>query len=190
MRTSNSKKLDKLFIDRNSPYHFSPDPLSLEDIATIFEAARWSPSCYNEQPWRFCYARQPNDLEKFRSTLVEANQAWANKAPLLIYIFSKKQFSQNDKPNPWAGFDTGAAWMALTFQANKLGLQTHAMGGFDAEKAYAVTGIDADKYNVICAVAVGKTSAASNLSENSQSHASLSQRKPLDDIIFEPKKIS
>lgn len=90
------------------------DPISTEDIATIFEAARWSPSCYNEQPWRFYYARQPNDLEKFRATLVEAN-----KAPLLIYIFSKKQFSQNDKPNHWAGFDTGAAWMALTFQANK-----------------------------------------------------------------------
>jgi len=181
MRTSNSKKLDKLFIDRHSPYGFLPDSISTEDIETIFEAARWSPSCYNEQPWRFCYARQPNDLERFRSTLVEANQAWANTAPLLIYVFSKKRFSQNDKINHWAGFDTGAAWMALTFQANKLGLHTHAMGGFDADKAFAATGVDPDKYDVICAVAIGKISEAGDL-KNSEN---LSLRKPLDEILFE-----
>ncbi|VAW87743.1 hypothetical protein MNBD_GAMMA16-1255 [hydrothermal vent metagenome] len=182
MRISNNQKLDKLFIDRSSPYDFLSEPISEEDIETIFEAACWSPSCYNEQPWYFCYARQARELEKFRSTLVEANQAWANRAPLLIYIFSKKYFSQNGKLNRWAEFDTGAAWMALTFQANKLGLHTHAMGGFDADKAFEVTGIDRDRYDVICAVAVGKTSETSKDLKNREN---LSLRKPMNEIVCE-----
>ncbi len=178
MRTSNNKKLDKLFVERWSPREFLSDTISDEDIETIFEAAHWSPSCFNEQPWRFVYARQQDDLEKFRSTLVEGNQTWANQAPLLIYVFSKKHFSQNDKPNRWADFDSGAAWMALTLQANMLGLHTHAMGGYDPDKAFTVTNMDPDKYDVVCAIAVGKIDKTSN-------RESQSSRKSLDEIVFE-----
>lgn len=155
MRKTDNKKLDNIFIERWSPRAFAPQPIADEDIDTMFEAARWSPSCFNEQPWRFVFAKHPDELKKFQSALAESNQPWATKAPLLAFAFSKKRFTHNDKPNRWADFDVGAAWMALTLQAHKLGLHTHAMGGFDTDKAFNVTRMDSDEYNVICAIAVG-----------------------------------
>jgi nitroreductase len=184
MRNTDIKKLDSMFIERWSPRAFSPESVSEEDLNTLFEAARWSPSCFNEQPWRFHYAQQAEDLEKFQSVLVEANQSWANKAPVLVLVFSKKHFTHNDKPNRWAEFDAGAAWMALTLQANMLGLHTHAMGGFDAEKAFAVTGMDPEQYNVICAVAIGKIGDANSLTEDQRDNETPSPRKPIDEIAF------
>jgi len=184
MRKTDDKNLDKQFIERWSPREFLPDAINDEDIKTIFESARWSPSCFNEQPWRFVYATQPNDLDIFLSVLNDGNQTWAKKAPLLILVFSSKHFSRNDKPNRWADFDTGAAWMALTLQANKLGLHTHAMGGFDPNKAFEVTGLDPDKHNAICAIAVGKINDENNSSDvNNEEQRSL--RKTLDEIAFE-----
>lgn len=185
MRKTASTKLDSMFIERWSPRAFLPDPIADEDIATIFEAARWSPSCFNEQPWRFVYARQPEDLQRFRSVLVEKNQIWASNAPLLALVFSQKSFTQNDKSNRWADFDTGAAWMALTLQANKLGLYTHGMGGFDVEKAYAATGIDPNQFNAICAIAIGKRGDANILPDDLKDGESPSGRRSMNEILFE-----
>lgn len=185
MRSSEYDKLNPMFIERWSPRAFLPDPIPEQDIKLLFEAARWSPSCFNEQPWRFVYASQAADLEKFRSVLAESNQTWAKHAPLLIFAFSKKSFSHNDKPNRWADFDSGAAWMALTLQANQLGLHTHGMGGFDQDKAYAVTGVSAQSYNAICAIAVGKMGEASTLPEDLRSREEPSERKVLTEIAFE-----
>ena len=185
IRTTNSPKLDRMFIERWSPRSFLQDSISEDDIQTMFEAARWSPSGYNEQPWRFVYAQQSGDLEQFRSALMEANQSWANDAPLLIFVFSKKHFTQNEKPNPWAEFDTGAATMALSLQANKLGLHTHVMGGIYADKAFEVTGMESDKYDVVCAIAVGKIGDMSDVETSSGSQESRSPRKKLSEFVFE-----
>lgn len=153
-------------------------------MQTLFEAARWSPSCFNEQPWRFVYAHKPDDLDKLRSVLVESNQAWANHAPLLAIAFSKKSFTHHGKPNRWADFDTGAAWMALTLQANKLGLHTHGMGGFDIDKAYEVTGMDPDEYNVICAIAIGKMADPDSLPDELKEREAPSDRKAVEEIAI------
>jgi nitroreductase len=185
MRKSDYKNLDKMFIERWSPRAFLSDPVAEEDIKTIFEAAHWSPSCFNEQPWRFVYAHQQEDLEKFRSVLNEGNQIWANKAPLLIFAFSKKSFTHNNKPNRWADFDTGAAWMALTLQANKLGLYTHGMGGFDAEKAFTTTGVNSDEFNVICAIAIGKIGDAMSLPDNFRDGETPNDRRAMEEVVFE-----
>jgi len=188
MRKTAFKKLDNMFIERWSPRAFLSDPIADDDIKTIFEAARWSMSCFNEQPWRFVYAQQVDDLKKFGTVLSEGNQRWATKAPLLVFAFSKKTFTHNDKPNRYADFDTGAAWMALTLQANKLGYFTHGMGGYDKEKAFSVTGMDPDQYNVICAIAIGKIGGASLLPEDLEAREVPSSRKELDEIILEGKK--
>jgi len=185
MRTTNYPNLDKMFIERWSPYGFSQEPIADEDIQTIFEAARWSPSSYNEQPWRFAFAQEEKDLQQFRSVLVDANQTWANKAPLLIFVFSKKHFTQNDNPNPWASFDTGAASMALSLQANKLGLHTHVMGGIHADKAFKVTGMNPEKYDVVCAIAVGKLDDDHSIEAGGNKKRSV--RKELDEFVFEMK---
>lgn len=156
MRRTNYKKLDDMFIARWSPREFLPDAIESEDVETLFEAARWSPSCFNEQPWRFVYANTPDDVSLFRTALVKDNQGWTENVPLLVFVFSKIHFAQNSKLNKWAGFDTGAAWMALTLQANRLGIHTHAMGGIKRDVAFEVTGMDSDAYDVVCAIALGR----------------------------------
>ena len=185
MRRTENGKLDSMFIERWSPRALSSESIAEEDIHTLFEAARWSPSCYNEQPWRFVYAHRDEDIKQFRSVLVEANQVWANNAPLLIFVFAKKNFSANDKPNRWSEFDTGAAWMSLALQAHQLGLYTHAMGGFDSNKAYEVTAMDASEYDVLCAVAVGKLGASDMLPEGLKDREIKSDRKLINEIAFE-----
>ena len=124
-------------------------------MRSLFEAARWAPSCSNEQPWMFAYAVSESGRAKIVEVLVPQNQIWAAKAPLLMVIFSRLTFAHNGKPNAWHSFDAGAAWMSLALQAHKLGLIAHAMGGFDPEKAYATLGVDREKYAAIAAVAVG-----------------------------------
>ena len=156
MRTTSLKSLDPVFIQRQSPYGFEKDPIPECDLKTIFEAARWSPSCYNEQPWLYVYAQGGEALKEFQSTLMEANQKWANDAPVLIMLFAQKHFERNGKENRWAAFDAGASWMALALQAEKLGYKTHAMGGFYADKTFEVAGVDPKKYDVMAVIALGK----------------------------------
>jgi len=184
MRKTVYDKLDRMFIERWSPRAFLSDPVTEEDIKTLFEAARWSPSCFNEQPWRFVYAHRPDDLKRFRSVLTEKNQVWANHAPLLVLVFSKKTFAHNGNPNRWADFDTGAAWMALTLQANKLSLYTHGMAGFSVDKAFAITGVDPDEYNAICAIAVGRLGEPATLPDDLRKREVPSDRKTMDEIVF------
>ena len=185
MRKTDQNKLDRMFIERWSPRAFSSESIQEEDIQTLFEAARWSPSCFNEQPWRFVYARRQEELDRFHSALAEGNQVWANSAPMLVFVFSKKNFTQNGKPNRWADFDAGAAWMALALQAHKLGLYTHGMGGFDSDKVFSVTGIDPAEYNAVCAIAIGKLGDTANLPEALREREVPSDRKPMDDLVFE-----
>jgi len=185
MRKTDYDKLDRMFIDRWSPRAFVTDAIAEEDIMTLFEAARWSPSCFNEQPWRFVYARKPEDIERFCAALTEKNRLWACKAPLLVLVFSKKTFTQSGKHNRWANFDTGAAWMAFTLQANRLGLYTHGMAGFSAEKAYEVTGMDPAEYDAICAVAVGKVGDPQSLPEDLRNRETPNDRKAISELVFE-----
>ncbi len=185
MRTSSLPRLDPLFIDRWSPRAFLPDPLSDEEVASLFEAARWSPSCRNEQPWRFVYARTERDRARFLTALVEGNRVWAASAPLLVLAFALNRFSHNDQPNRWGPFDTGAAWMALALQAERLGLKCHAMGGFDEGLAYEVAGVDPAQFTVLCAIAVGRQGPPSQLPEGLREREHPSGRKGLQEIASE-----
>lgn len=141
--------------ERWSPRAFSNEKISREEILPLIEAARFAPSCFNEQPWRFIIADQEETLKKMQSILAPANQLWANKAPALILILAKKTFSLNGKDNYWHMFDSGTAWGFLSLEAQKRGLITHAMGGFDMDKARKVFNIPSD-LEIITVVAVGK----------------------------------
>jgi nitroreductase len=185
MRNTTFSKLGQIFIDRWSPRAFLPDKVSHEDLMTLFEAARWSPSCFNEQPWHFIYAVSDTDLARFHTVLNEKNRTWGSKAPVLIIAFSRTRFRRNQKPNRWADFDTGAAWLALTLQANQLGLHCHAMGGFDQDKAHEVTHVDREQYNAVCVIAVGRRADADVLPEDLRVQETPSDRNPLDEMISE-----
>lgn len=177
--------IDPLFIRRWSPRAFDQSPIDDDILKSLFEAARWSMSCFNEQPWLFAYASQKKDLELYLSLLTEGNQKWAVRAPVLGFIFARRRFTHNDKPNVWAAFDSGAAWMAMTLRARMLGLYTHGMGGFHREKVYAALGVPEMDYEVMCAFALGRYGDRDNLPEDIKMKELPSNRRPLKNMIFE-----
>lgn len=177
--------VDTMFIDRWSPRSFSPEPVDHEELMALFEAARWAPSAMNEQPWRFIYATKETDRQKFVSALVGFNQVWACAAPVVLFLLATKTFAADKSPNKWAAFDCGAAWVSLAFQAGKLGLHAHAMGGFDSAKAYEVTGVSPDEYDIVAAIVVGKRADPSLLPNALQSREMPNMRKSVQEIAWE-----
>jgi nitroreductase len=178
-------EVDAMFLDRWSPRAFSPEPVGEQELAALFEAARWAPSCFNEQPWLFLFGSEHDDLERFRSLLVEGNRAWADSAPVLGVVFAKRHFDRNGKANRHYAFDTGAAWMSLALQARKLGLYTHAMGGFDEDRSYQVLGVPKEKYEAMAAIAIRRRADAARLPDNLAQKEGPSDRRPRNDIAIE-----
>ena len=178
-------EVDEIFLDRWSPRAMSGDSVSEEDLLTLFEAARWAPSSYNNQPWRILYARRDTEhWDAFLGLLVEGNRAWAKDAAALLLFVSKETFDFNGKPYPTHSFDTGAAWENLALQATMRGLVTHGMQGFDYERARAELNIP-EGFRVEAMVAVGKPGDPSTLPEGLREREKPSDRKPLSEITCE-----
>lgn len=147
--------IETLFLKRWSPRSFSDKPLSEADLNRLFEAARWAPSTYNEQEWRFLYARRGSPhWTTFLNILAEANQVWCKAAAALVVVTSKKTFTRTGKPNPVHTFDSGLASMNLMLQAAAMGAFAHGMAGFDRDKARADLKIPED-YSVEAMIALG-----------------------------------
>ncbi len=172
-------EVDSMFTDRWSPRAFASDPLPEHQIKTLFEAARWAPSCFNEQPWLFVYATEPEQRRKLASVLVEKNQRWAAKCPLLMFVLARRQFREGGRENRHAPFDAGSAWMSLALQARRLGLYAHAMAGFSIKKAYEALGVSEEKYLVMAAIAVGRKGDADQLPDDLRAMESPNDRMPL-----------
>jgi nitroreductase len=144
-----------LFHQRWSPRSFDDRDVSAADLNRVFEAARWAASSFNEQPWRFLAGRRNSETyKKILSSLIEFNQAWASKAPVLILGVAKSTFSHNKTPNRVALYDLGAAASYLTLEAAALGLSTHQMAGFDVDTARKAFGIPED-YIIGAVIALG-----------------------------------
>ncbi len=170
--------IDSMFTDRWSPRALAPEPLSDREVQTLFEAARWAPSCFNEQPWLFVYATAPEERRRLVACLAPKNQAWAGQAPLVMFLLARRTFQKGGKENRHAPYDAGAAWMALALQARKLGLYAHAMAGFNQEKAHDVLGASKEEYHVMAAVAVGRKTDDAGLPEDLRAMESPNSRKP------------
>jgi nitroreductase len=177
--------IDKMFTDRWSPRGFDPQPLSEEQVGQLFEAARWAPSCFNEQPWRFYYAASPADREAYLSALVPRNQLWAKRAPLLVFVLARRTFRQSGRHNRHAAFDAGAAWLSMALQARKMGLYAHAMAGFNQRRAFTVLGVSEADYHIMAAVAVGRKGSADHLPDEMQAIEKPNNRRPLNEIMIE-----
>lgn len=133
------------FLDRWSPLAFSDRPIEQEKIASLFEASRWAPSSFNEQPWRYVYATKDDGADRMRmEALLNAGNAWAKNAYLLIVSFAKRNFAYNGKENRHALHDLGAASAYLVLQCPALGLIAHQMEGYDFVKASALPGAPED----------------------------------------------
>ncbi|MDT5270093.1 MAG: hypothetical protein QOH49_2279 [Acidobacteriota bacterium] len=177
--------VDELFLDRWSPRAMSGEGVTDEELMTLFEAARWAPSSYNNQPWRILYARRETEQwPVFFGLMVEGNQSWAKDAAALLLFVSKETFDFNGKPYPTHSFDTGAAWENLALQSTMLGLVTHGMQGFDYERARTELNIP-EGFRVEAMIAVGHPGDPAQLPEPLREREAPSGRKPLSEITCE-----
>ncbi len=177
--------IDPVFIRRWSPRAMSGEPVSERELLTLFEAARWAPSSYNEQPWRFLYARQDTKhWSTFFNLLVELNQSWAKNAAVLVVLVSKTTFSHNGKPNRVHTFDAGSAWENLALQAARMGLVAHGMAGFDADKARRELHVPED-FAVEAMIAIGQPGRSEDLPEPLRQREVPSGRKPVSEVVCE-----
>lgn len=171
--------LSQILSKRYSGYAFDPSkPVSQNQLDAIMEAARLTPSCYNEQPWVYIICDRNRNLqayEKTLSTLVEFNQNWARNAPVLIITIAANKFTRNNETNRWAQYDTGAASFSMMLQATSLGLMTHQMGGFDENKIRQLFSIP-DGFTPMAVMAIGYPSLNEPQPER--------KRKPLTDNFF------
>jgi nitroreductase len=181
--------INPLFVNRWSPRAMSGEEISHDDLMGLFEAARWAPSSYNNQPWRFIYAKRNTDhWQRLFSLLVEGNKTWAKNAAVIVVVISRKNFEFNEKPAITHQFDAGAAWENLALEATSRELVTHGMQGFDFNEARKVLGIP-DSFDVIAMIAIGKLGQKENLPRDLQEREYPSNRKPLEEIVMEGKFI-
>jgi nitroreductase len=174
-----------LFLDRWSPRAMSGAEMAEEDLMTLFEAARWAPSSYNNQPWRIMYARRGTEhWETFLGLLAEGNRAWAKDAAALLLFASQETFDYNGKPSPTHSFDAGAAWENLALQASLKGYVAHGMQGFDYERARSALGIP-QGFRVEAMAAVGRPGDPEDLPEALRAREAPSGRKPLAQTVCE-----
>jgi nitroreductase len=181
--------IDKLFLQRWSPRAFTGEEISVETLLTILEAARWAPSAYNAQPWRFLYARRHTpSWGLFLSLLGDFNRLWAEKAAALVVIVSQTAMtppgSDKQVPSYSHSFDAGSAWTYLALQGMLSGWATHAMTGFDRDRALVELNVP-EGYRVEAAVAIGRQGEASSLPENLAAREKPNDRLPLKGLVFE-----
>jgi nitroreductase len=149
-------KINPLILHRWSPRSMTGEELDNNTILSLFEAARWAPSSYNKQPWRFIYAKRNTPYwNKLLNLLAEPNKVWAKNAALLIVVVSSKNFEHNGKFSITHQYDAGAAWENLALEALSRGLVSHVMQGFDYEKAREDLDIP-DTFDVMAMAAIGK----------------------------------
>ena len=178
-------EIDPIFVHRWSPRAMTGEPISESELMRLFEAARWAPSSYNAQPWRFLYARRDTPhWDLFFALMGEFNQKWTRNAAVLMVVVSRKNFEHNGKPAPTHSFDSGAAWQNLALQASRMGLVAHGMQGFDFDRAREALEVPAD-YEVEAMIAVGRPGDRDDLPEDLRKREEPSGRKPVSEIAIE-----
>lgn len=183
-RAVETDRVDRIFIERWSPRAMSGQPLDNSQLWSLLEAARWAPSSYNEQPWRFLYAhRNTPEWNLFFDLLVPFNQTWCKNASVLMIIVSDTRSSQGGI-NKCASFDTGAAWQNLALQGSMMGLVVHGMSGFDYEKARMLLNIP-DYCTIEAMCAIGMPGDVNELPEYMQKMEKPSDRRPIKEMSCE-----
>jgi len=173
---------------RWSPRAFLDKPVELGKLVSLFEAARWSASAMNEQPWRFIVGVKPDETwQKIFATLVEGNQIWAQHAPVLVISCGKNTFSHNGSDNSIYSYDVGQSIAHLSIEAMHQGLYVHQMGGFSVEKSRELFSIPGD-FNPLTAIAIAYLGDPETLPENLKKREYEKRtRKNLSEIVFGEK---
>ena len=182
-----------LIANRWSPRAFDASkPVSHAQIIALLEAARWAPSCFGDQPWRFLVcqknSKQNADADAWQHAfdcLAPSNQTWVKAAPVLMLTCADTLFGHNQSPNRWAQHDTGAAAENLCLQASSMGLAVHQMGGFNADLAREKFAIPA-QFTPMAMIALGYVGDPNQLPEElKQRELAERKRKPLGELFFD-----
>lgn len=178
--------VDPLFVRRWSPRAMSGEEIGEEELKRLFEAARWAPSAFNNQPWRFIWARRGSAaFDRLFDLLREGNRPWCANAAALVVVAARTTFEHNDKPSRTHAFDCGAAWMSLALQGTICGLVVHGMQGFDYDRAAAELGVPED-YAVQAMAAIGHPGEIDDLPDKLRARdREPSGRKELEEIACE-----
>lgn len=178
-----------LFLQRWSPRAFSGEPIEERTLLAFFEAARWAPSGFNAQPWRFVYARRDTPAwGPILDSLSDFNRGWAQRASALAVVLSSTVWRPPGKdelqPVTTHSFDAGAAWASLAFQATLSGWHAHGIGGFDAVRLRERIGVPAD-HAIEAVVAIGRRADGALLPPALQARERPNERRPLREIVAE-----
>ncbi|HQT25823.1 MAG TPA: nitroreductase family protein [Burkholderiales bacterium] len=182
-------KIHEIIAERWSPRALdSSKPVSREHLHSLIEAARWAPSCFGDEPWRYIiwdrFADEPSWHKAFEC-LVPGNQSWCKNAPILMISLADTLFEYNDSPNRFGQYDTGAASENLVLQAEALGLAAHQMGGYDPEKARKTFSIP-ERFVCMSMIAVGHPASPEILDEDLRTKELAERvRKPASSRFFE-----
>lgn len=176
--------LNPLIHNRWSPRAMTGEEMSDEELMPLFEAARWAPSSYNGQPWRFIYAKRNTPAwGPIFDLMIEFNQSWTKNAAVIGVVISKNTFDKNGKPARTHSYDTGSAWMSLALEGTGRGYVVHGMEGFDYDKAKKVLNIP-DDHTVEAMFAIGKRAPKESLPPDLQTREVPSDRRPLQEILM------
>lgn len=178
--------IHELIAQRWSPYAFADRPVSTEDLRSVFEAARWAASSYNEQPWSYIVAVKHDEdaFQALLSCLVEGNQGWASAAPVLAIGCTNLKFTRNGQPNAAAVHDLALASANLTFEATARGLFVHQMIGILPDKARDLYGIP-EGVQPVTGLAIGYAADPNTLTEKYQERDLAARgRKRVSQFVF------
>ncbi len=177
--------IDSVFVDRWSPRAMSGEPLSHEELLSLFEAARWAPSSGNGQPWRILFARRDTpEWPVFFALLASGNQIWCVRAAALVVFVSRTLHGHTGRPSVTNSYDTGAAWAHFALQGFLKGYVVHGMEGFDYERARRELGVP-QEYRVEAMAAVGRPAPTQVLTAALQARETPSDRRPLSTTVCE-----
>ncbi|MEJ8473228.1 nitroreductase family protein [Roseibium algae] len=178
--------VDPKFVNRWSPRAFDGSEMPEADLKIMLEAARWAPSAFNMQPWRFVYSlRGDASWPVFPELMNEFNRSWASNASALIVVLSDTVFAGPDgeKPASHNSFDAGAACAQLALQASALGYHSHSMAGILPEKIHADLNVP-ERFKAEIMIAVGRRTEPDILPEFLQAKELPSPRRSLEETAF------
>lgn len=187
MTTSNGRTsehpIDPQFLDRWSPRAFTTDTLPEATLLTFLEAARWAPSSFNSQPWRFVYARRGTEhWDRFTGFLNEFNRSWATHAAAIVIVLSKSTFvppgATSEVPAPTHSYDTGAAWGYLALQASLSGWKAHGVAGIERDRIREELAIP-EAYAIEAGVVIGRPGNPDQLPEALRAREAPNSRNPV-----------
>ena len=186
--------IDPLFLQRWSPRAFDGSKLSDAELFTILEAARWAPSSFNHQPWRFIYAhRESPDWERFVGLLMPFNAMWARHAAVLLFILSDTMIQlPRDAAQSVShshSFDAGAAWAFMALQATRMGISTHGMAGVDFARARKELSVP-ESFRIETAIAIGRAGDKSKLPPEMHAREAPNGRRDLAESIMEGRFVA